>query len=92
MAFWFWIRYIAFDFVLQRGGNANLGVANVFTSGFYEQFSYLQDNLQRFLLGRSLVKELSRIECHQFFEDALDEKNNPYLINSLCHEFPDIHS
>lgn len=35
LVFWHWIRYVAFDFVLQRGGNANLGVANLFTNGFY---------------------------------------------------------
>lgn len=59
--FWYWIRYVTNDFVLQRGGNANLGVSNIFTSGFYEQFSLLQDNLQRFLLSKILVKELSTI-------------------------------
>ncbi len=35
LVFWHWIRYVAFDFVLQRGGNANLGVTNLFTNGFY---------------------------------------------------------
>jgi hypothetical protein len=60
-------------------------MSNIFASGFYEQFSYLQDNLQRFLLGKMLVKEVSKIECHQFFEDALDVQDNPELINALCH-------
>ncbi len=35
LVFWQWIRYVTNDFVLQRGGNANLGVANLFTNGFY---------------------------------------------------------
>jgi len=54
--FWQWIRYVTNEFVLQNGGNANLGVSNIFTAGFYEQFSLLKDNLQRFLLGKMLVK------------------------------------
>jgi hypothetical protein len=92
LVFWQWIRYMASEFVLQRGGNANLGMANIFTAGFYEQFSFLQDNLQRSLLGKMLRIELSTLECHAFFERALDERDNPELINSLCHKCPDTHS
>lgn len=39
-----------------------------------------------------LVKELSTIECHSFFERALDERDNPDLINTLCHKYTDTHS
>lgn len=35
LIFWQWIRYITDVFVLQRAGNANLGMSNLFTAGFY---------------------------------------------------------
>lgn len=38
------------------------------------------------------MKELSTIECHSFFEKALDQLDNPALINALCHEYVDTHS
>lgn len=56
-----WIRYVTYNFVLQNGDNANIGVSNLFTAGFYSEFSNLQDNLQRFLLAKMLKKELEMI-------------------------------
>jgi hypothetical protein len=44
--------------VTQNAGNANLGISNLFTAGLYEQFSFLKDNLQRFLLAKKLKSEL----------------------------------
>lgn len=53
---WEWLKYMAKEFVLQGQQNDKLGVANLFTQGFYEQFALLQDKLQPFLL-QNMIKE-----------------------------------
>jgi hypothetical protein len=52
-------------------------MASLYTSGFYEQFSLLQDSLQPFLLTKMLEKDLSTISCEQFFENGLEESSSP---------------
>ena len=61
LVFWFWIRYLHKEFITQNAAKAHLGMSNLFTSGLYQQFSYLKDNLQRFLLAKKLKHELSKI-------------------------------
>lgn len=63
---------MAKSFVLQKSTNEQLGVSNLFTQGFYEQFALLQDNLQPFLLQKMVKKYLQGKECHLFFQATLD--------------------
>lgn len=87
LVFWRWIVYFTKEFVLQNQGNGHLGLANIFTSGIYEQFTLLQDHLQPFLLAEMLKEELKAVGCRQFFEEALGEQENPKLIDSICREY-----
>jgi len=68
------LKYLSNDFVLQKANNAKLGISTLFTQGIYEQFSYLQDNLHRMLIAKILTKQLSTMECHDFFKNSLDEE------------------
>ena len=61
LVFWRWIVYFTNEFVLQNHGNGHLGLANIFTSGFYEQFTLLQDHLQPYLLAEMLREELKGV-------------------------------
>ena len=78
---------MADSFVKQGGGNQELGVANLFTQGFYQEFSNLKDNLQPFLLTKSLMKFLDSMTCKQFFSISMDLLHDPELVNTLCEHY-----
>ncbi len=50
-AFWEWIKYLSNEVILRNQTNEQLGVANLFSTGLYQGFSYLTDNLQSNLLA-----------------------------------------
>ena len=52
---------MAHEFVLQGDKVDKLGLANLYSQGLYTSFSYLQDNLQPFILTQALKSQLEHL-------------------------------